>query len=247
MPFWMFALGRFFIDEDRIEIPYGTIMRSLLTIVLPLVVGLAIRKFIPKVAKFLVKATKPISFFFILYMLTFGTYVNWYIFIIMGTVPEVIPAATLVPTFGFALGYLIAYLLKQGNKKSTTISVETGYQNASIPIIMLQGNFQQPEGDLGAVMPVATAFFMQIPMYIWYAVLEIRDRCCKNEVEDENIVKDVEDGERGVEISSSNVDEDQTPEVIAAYKEKADKKKSRKQSGISVISYSENRETITLE
>ena len=243
MPFWMFALGRFFIDETRIEIPYLTIVRSLLTIVLPLVIGLAIKRWLPKIAKFMVIATKPFSLFFILYMLTFGTYVNWYMFIIMGTVPKVIPAATLVPALGFGLGYLIAYLFKQGNKKSTTVSVETGYQNASIPIIMLQGNFQQPEGDLGAVMPVTTAFFMQIPLYIWYAAIEIRHRCCHKEEEDENMVKDLGKGTRGVSISAEcDSDDVQEPDMVKAYRKKDDKRKRHLEVPVSMTAYSTSSE-----
>ena len=113
-------------------------------------------------------------------------------YIIMGTVPEIIPAATLLPWFGFFLGFIIAYLPAQlGKKKAVTVGIETGYQNPSIPIIMLQGNFVQPEGDLGAVMPIATALFTQIPLLVYYIYLEIRARSCKGMVGGQE--KDVEE------------------------------------------------------
>ena len=184
MPFWMWALGRFFIDTSRVSIPYTSLVRTLLTLILPLLVGVLIRRFTVKGANFLIKITKPMNLLFILFIITYGTWVNWYMYEIMGTVPQVIPAAILLPWFGFLLGFLIAKFLARLKKmQAITVGIETGYQNPSIPIVMLQGNFVQPEGDLGAVMPVATAFFTPVPLYFYYLYIEIRRKCFKGEVD----------------------------------------------------------------
>lgn len=55
MPFWMWALGRFFIDSSRVTVPYGSLVRTLFTLVLPLLVGVLIRKFSEKGGNFFVK------------------------------------------------------------------------------------------------------------------------------------------------------------------------------------------------
>ena len=126
MPFWMFSLGRLFINDGNGNIPFTSIIRILLSIILPLVIGLIIRKLFPKIAKFMVKVTKPFSLIFILYILTFGTWVHWYMWEIVAEEPKVIPAAILLPVFGFLLGYGITYLFKQGKRKAKTICIETG-------------------------------------------------------------------------------------------------------------------------
>ena len=139
----------------------------------------------------LIKITKSLTLFFILFLLTYSTWVHWYMYIIMGTVPKFIPAAMLLPWLGFFLGFIIAYLPVQlSKKKAVTVGIETGFQNPSIPIIMLQGNFVQPDGDLGAVMPIATALFQQIPLLVYYIYLEVKVKLCKGMVGGEE--KDVE-------------------------------------------------------
>jgi hypothetical protein len=136
--------------------------------------------------------TKPVTLLFIVFLLTYGTWVNWYMYVIMGTVPQIIPAAILLPLFGYLLGFLIArFVARLELMRAATVGIETGYQNPSIPIVMLTGNFQQPEGDLGAVMPVATAFFTPVPLYFWYLYIEIKRKCCKK------VEVDVEEGEKG--------------------------------------------------
>ena len=80
--------------------------------------------------------------------------------------------------------------------QAVTVGIETGYQNPSIPIVMLTGNFQQPEGDLGAVMPVATAFFTPVPLYFWYLYIEIRKKCCKKGEVDAKEGEEIEEREK---------------------------------------------------
>ena len=194
MPFWMFFVGRLFVDSDRLAIPYWDIFRSLLTIVIPCLVGLLIKKFLPKVADFIAKITRPFSGIFVLYILSFGTYVNIYMYIIMGTVPKVIVAAILLPLLGYSIAFVLAIVLRRTSRSAVTISIETGVQNASIPIIMLQGNFLQPEGDLGAVMPVATSLFTQFPiMFAWLGLLVYR-KCRGNPEEDTNMAHEMTAG-----------------------------------------------------
>lgn len=138
MPLWMFLLGHTFIDSEQVDIPYMTIFRSLLTIIIPCLVGLLIKRFSPSVAAVIAKFTRPFSGIFVIYILSFGTYVNLYMYIIMGTVPKVIVAAILLPLLGYSVAFGIALLLRRTKKSAVAIAIETGVQNASIPIIMLQ-------------------------------------------------------------------------------------------------------------
>ena len=85
----------------------------------------------------------------------------------------IIPAAFLLPCLGYLCGFIVAVLLRRNRKIAVTIAIETGVQNASIPILVLQRNFPQPAGDLAAVMPVAAAYFYSIPILIVWACLVI--------------------------------------------------------------------------
>ncbi len=176
MPLWIYAFGHFYLDDSHIEIPYLTVFRSLLTIVVPCAIGIIIRRFAPKVAEPIAKFCRPLSGIFVVYILTFGTYVNLYMYKIMGEMTEVLPAAMLLPTMGYLCGLLLALLARRSKSAAVTISIETGVQNASIPIIMLQGNFPQPEGDLAAVMPVASSLFFTLPLLIAWVGIIIYER-----------------------------------------------------------------------
>lgn len=53
MPLWMFALGRYFVADlpgYEITVPYKNICYSLLMLVVPLCVGVLLRRFLPKLA-----------------------------------------------------------------------------------------------------------------------------------------------------------------------------------------------------
>ena len=105
--------------------------------------------------------------------------------------------------------------------RAATVGIETGYQNPSIPIVMLTDdkNFQQPEGDLGAVMPIATAFFTPVPLYFWYLYIEIRRKCFK---------KGEVDAEKGDEISEKDGEEDEIGEKDGEEKEMEEKEDGEK-------------------
>ena len=130
-----------------------------------------------RVAGKIAKAIRPFSAIFVLYILVFGTYVNWYMFEVIGDDLLIIPAAFLLPCLGYLCGFIVSLLLRRDRKVAVTIAIETGVQNASIPILVLQRSFPQPEGDLAAVMPVAAAYFYSIPILIVWAALVIYRRC----------------------------------------------------------------------
>lgn len=203
MPLWLFLLGRFFIDTSRVTIPYSNIALSLLYVVCPCIVGLILRYFLPKLAEKLTKLNKIFSLVFVVTLLTYGTYVNFYIFELMAAEPKIIPAALTTPIIGFIMGYLASLMFKQNQKKRITIAIETGCQNPSIPIITLQGSFQQPEGDLGAVMPVAMAFFTPLPLAIAYCVLLIRRCVSKEETKDPDVFDEPNDSSYDLSENSS--------------------------------------------
>lgn len=123
-----------------------------------------------------VQLMKPLSLGFIVYILTFGLYVNAYIYRMMATYPLIVPAAFLLPWCGFGVGFLVATILRQPRPSAVTIAIETGIQNYSIAMVVLFGAFPKPYGDLAAVMPLIVAHFTPLPLFTVFLILTIRDK-----------------------------------------------------------------------
>lgn len=80
MPLWIFTLGKLIFDKANLGVPYVRIAMMAFGFVIPVVIGISIQKFLPSVAKFLVKILKPLSAFLILFIIVLGLITNFYIF-----------------------------------------------------------------------------------------------------------------------------------------------------------------------
>ena len=178
IPLWLFTLGQHFMPKDsNINIPYQNIFISLVGILIPVGIGIIIQKKKPDWARKIIKLLRPFLIIFLVFMFTFGVWVNMYIFKLF--TPSLILAGCLLPYLGFLLGGVAAFVLRQPFPRILTIAIETGIQNTGIPIILLRFSLPQPDGDLSLVSPVVAATFTPIPLLIAVAVMEIRKRCCK--------------------------------------------------------------------
>ena len=206
IPFWIYTLGRLFLLEHGIRIPYQNIVISLVAVLLPIGLGLLIQLKKPKAAQFIVKKVLRVWFIvIILFMFTFGIWTNLYVFKLI--TPTMILAGCLLPYTGFILSGLSAFLCRQPFKRILTIAIETGIQNTGIPIILMKFTLPQPEGDMAIVGPVVVAMFTPLPLWIAVTALEIRKRCCKSkqlkeEEFDELPVEEVETENGGLMIKS---------------------------------------------
>lgn len=176
MPFWLFILGRLFIEPGRIEIPYGTIGLNLLQVVIPVAVGLLFRWKWESKAKLLLRWAKFIGLAFIIFIFTFGLYVNFYIFELIGDYLYLIPVAACLPWMGMSLGFIFSLITRRDKSHSIAIALETGIQNTGIAIIVLKYSMPQPDGDLGTVIPLIVALFTPVPLYLIYIVILLRKR-----------------------------------------------------------------------
>jgi sodium/bile acid cotransporter 3/5 len=164
MPFWMFFLGQYFLSESagEIVIPYKNIMISLTVLILPLLIGVAIRQFLPKAATVMLKALRPFLVLIILFICVFGTYANLYMLRLMSW--QVLLASLVVPWAGMLFGLGTAIFARQERNNIVAIAVETGVQNTGIAIMLLKMSFGQPDADLSSVVPVVVAVFTPVPL-----------------------------------------------------------------------------------
>ncbi|KAK2708878.1 hypothetical protein QYM36_014490 [Artemia franciscana] len=172
IPFWSFTLGRIVFSQSAIQIPYMRIVTMAAGLVVPLAVGIAIRRFLPRVADVLVKMLKPMASLFIVFIIVFGVYTNLYMFQIMGW--QVFTAGFSLPFLGYCFGAVAAYLLRRPIEDVIAISVETGLQNTGIAIFLLRFTLPQPDADLNTVVPVASAIMTPLPLTIALIILKLR-------------------------------------------------------------------------
>ena len=173
MPLWVYLLGRFFVDPSKVPIPTLEIVKSLAFLVLPCLFGFLVTCYKKEIGEKCVKASKPVGLLYLCYQFIANAFVNTYIFKVMFGNPKIIVAALLLPFCAFIFGYVIAILARQSKPRALTIAVETGVQNVGFPVVMLLYAFPPPEGDLGAVVPIASAYLMSIPLFLAWLVTTI--------------------------------------------------------------------------
>nr|VZI16027.1 unnamed protein product [Spirometra erinaceieuropaei] len=195
MPLLLFIYGRFSLDVQQIRIPYGQIAGQLLYIAGPLVVGLLVKYYLPKLATKIRRLLRPLAILTTVFLVGFGTYVNLAICALIGQYPLLLATATALPWIGFLAAGLVAFLLRRSRAEILTIAIETGIQNIGIAVLVLIYSMPQPEGDIGAVMPLAVSIFTPLPLMIALIVLSIRERrcaCCRRRSKRTSLAQQVE-------------------------------------------------------
>ncbi|XP_013785213.1 ileal sodium/bile acid cotransporter-like [Limulus polyphemus] len=178
MPLWIFTLGKTLFSGTS-KIPFKNIFISLISMVIPLGIGLLIQRYLPKVAKCGRRILVPACVVMIIYIVAFGTYANLYMFKLFTW--QTVVSALVNVWFGFFFGALFARLIGRPVEDVIAIAVETGVQNSGISIVLLGFSLEHPDSDLASVVPVAASIVMPIPLMILYVIQKIRLRWCTQE------------------------------------------------------------------
>lgn len=80
MPLWLFTLGRTIFDKAKLTVPYAKIASFAVALIVPLGIGLLIQRYLPRLAKLLVRILKPFSTLLILFIIIFAIVTNLYLF-----------------------------------------------------------------------------------------------------------------------------------------------------------------------
>ncbi|XP_038219547.1 solute carrier family 10 member 6-like [Zerene cesonia] len=162
MPAWLFSLGQVVFSNANIVVPYARIGYFVVGLLVPLGIGLAMQKFLPRIAGFMVRILKGFSTTLLLFIIIFAIVTNLYIFELFDW--AIIVAGMGLPWLGYLSGYCVARLLKQPHEDALAISIETGVQNMGIAVFLLRYALPQPEADLTTVVPVSVSIMTPIPM-----------------------------------------------------------------------------------
>ncbi|XP_033110728.1 ileal sodium/bile acid cotransporter-like [Anneissia japonica] len=173
MPLCLWIYGRSWTDES-VVIPYTNITISMVLILVPVIIGMIIRHYKEEWAR---RITLVGSFTAILALsisMVLGGLSNPSMFKVPWTVWF---AASVMSPIAFLLGYIIAYLLRQSQKKCRTIAFETGCQNAALALTIIAISFAGSEDyfDLMA-FPSLFGTFLIIDSCVTVLILKLIGR-----------------------------------------------------------------------
>lgn len=80
MPLWIFTLGRTIFNQEALPVPYQRIASFAIGLVVPLAIGLLIQRYLPSLAKLLVRILKTCSSLLIIFIIIFAIVTNLYLF-----------------------------------------------------------------------------------------------------------------------------------------------------------------------
>lgn len=80
MPLWIFTLGTTIFDKEDLPVPYKRIGTLAIGLIVPLMIGLLIQRYLPRLAKLLVRILKTCSSMLIIFIIIFAIVTNFYLF-----------------------------------------------------------------------------------------------------------------------------------------------------------------------
>ena len=170
---WVWLFGKFVLQsEENLNIPYLQLFISLVSLVIPIFVGLLITYKRPNWSKKLVKISRPVLIVFLVVAWTFFIYINRFFFTVVSWQELVAPAC--LGGSGYIIGIIVSLILGLNKAQVIALSVETAIQNAGIAIMVIQSNIASPYGDM-ALLPVFGYIFTAsgLLQFVLYSMFKI--------------------------------------------------------------------------
>lgn len=142
----------------QLEIPRENIFITLALILIPVGLGMLLRRFSQRAAETCERIASYLAMFFIVFII--GTWIpnNWQF--LQGTTPATYAAAICLGLIGIVIGYMFARLLGQNNRDSRTIALETGLQNGPLAIAIVALTFTGLEAQSHMAVPALYSVFI---------------------------------------------------------------------------------------
>ncbi len=126
---------------------WGLFLSTLQVVVLPVSAGVAVNRFLPRLADHVRPAAPLVSV--LLIALICGSIIGQSADAVRSSGLQLLAAIVMLHLVGFGLGYLLARLVGQGRQTARTISIETGMQNSGMGVVLAREHF--PAEPLTAV------------------------------------------------------------------------------------------------
>eukprot|EP00057_Strongylocentrotus_purpuratus_P001284 XP_001197736.3 PREDICTED: ileal sodium/bile acid cotransporter-like [Strongylocentrotus purpuratus] len=133
MPLNLFIYSRRWTDDNAV-IPFVSIVTALVSIVIPVAIGMVIRWKREQWTSFISKAASILGFLGIATSVTLTAIINPGMYLVSW---QVWFCVLTLPALGAALGYLISWALRRSPQHCRTIAYETGFQNVSLAMTLI--------------------------------------------------------------------------------------------------------------
>lgn len=159
MPLLLWAYGSFY-SSSEFDIPIGNIALTLGVLLVPVLIGMIIRKANANLGALLELSGGVLGIVVIIFLIVTWIPNNA---AILGTTPwEVYFVAIALGVIGVGIGYLFAKVLKIHPRSARTIALETGIQNGPLAITIVLLSFTGEDGQKVVLIPVLYSLFIVI-------------------------------------------------------------------------------------
>ncbi|MCO4055470.1 MAG: transporter [Bosea sp.] len=158
-----------------ISVPADNIVRTLVILLVPVLIGMALRRWNANVGAMVELIGGALGIFFILFIMVSWVPRNWQF--LMSTPISVYAAVIGLGLLGFAAGYAFSALLKLHPRNAQTISMEIGIQNGPLALAIVALSFTGVQQQSIIAVPALYSLFIVINatlLTLWYR--RINDR-----------------------------------------------------------------------
>ncbi|XP_061401067.1 hepatic sodium/bile acid cotransporter [Musca vetustissima] len=171
LPLWVYLIGPLLYPDQKFNLPFIDLAVGCVGLCVALIVGVMLRRCIPKTTRFIFRFLKPFSVVLSLCLVILTVVLNYYIF---GEITLLIFLLSLcLPLLGYLLSFTLSKLLCRTATDSMTIAIETSVLNMTLPIVLLEYTMSQPMADMLIVVPITSALVSLCLVLIFYIVRRI--------------------------------------------------------------------------
>jgi len=146
-------------DNPEFEIPIRNIVLTLVILLIPVVLGMTIRKFSANIGAILELMGGFFGLFFIVFLMATWVPRNWSL--LSSTPWQVYIVAIGLGLFGITIAYIFTRLIKLHPANARTIALETGIQNGPLAIAIITVTFAN-DPNIGQIMLVPAMYSLFI-------------------------------------------------------------------------------------
>jgi len=167
--------------EGEWLIPRGNIIQVLAVLLVPTVLGIALRRLNANVGAVVEMIGGLLGVFVILFLI--GSWVprNWQLLLDTGF--PVYTASIGLGLVGMGLGYALSRLLRQDTRRSRTISMETGIQNGPLAVLIVVLTFTDERQQAVLLIPVLYSLFIVLTssaVTVWFRRITTREELARD-------------------------------------------------------------------
>ena len=144
----------------ELEVPLRNIVVSLGSVLVPVTLGMVVRRINERAGAQVEKIGSAVGVFFIMFVVVTWIPRNWEF--LLSTAPSTYTAAILLGVCGILLGFVFARTLRMSPPDARTIALETGIQNGPLALAIIALSFSGEEQQATIAVAALYSLFMLI-------------------------------------------------------------------------------------